>query len=624
MTEQRQQRSRSQTPRRSTQQRSTRGRKEAGGGRNGRGGAINASTRRPARRRSTSPKVTRTRTAHNKSQLRIIPLGGLEEVGKNMTAFEFGNDIIIVDLGLMFPSEDMPGIDYVVPDYHYLQKNKNRVKALIITHGHLDHIGAIPYLINRIGNPPIYATPLTAGIIQQKLEEFNLQKSVMLNVFKPDDTFSFGEFGLSFFRVNHNIPDGVGIALKTPIGTVVHTGDFKIDFTPRDEQPAELHKIAKLGGEGVLLLMSDSTNAEQPGSTTSEKEIGKNLEKLIGEADGRVIVSTFATLVSRIQQVFDAAEKTGKKVAVSGYSLDKALEIAYNLGALKFDKKRYIRLKDIGKLKDEEVIIISTGSQGQENSALGRMAKGEHRQVKLKQGDTIILSSSPIPGNERAIQNLMNSLFQLGTKVIYNKMFDIHTSGHGYQNDLRLMLALAKPKFFMPIHGERHMLEAHARLAEEVGIARSNIFILSNGNILELEKKSGSSVVAGMISKTKLPNSPVMVDGLGVGDIGEVVLRDRQVMAQDGMFVTIITIDSTTHKVIGDPEIISRGFMYMKGNDQLIKDTITKIKDICNKHTNKKIENWSPLRASLRDDIGSYLFQKTERRPMILPVIIEI
>src|SRR3989338_10638068 len=526
----------------------TRGRRAPGigGGRNGR---TNRSAPFP---RSTSAE----------SQLRVIPLGGLEEVGKNMTAFEYGRDIIVVDLGLMFPSEDMPGIDYVVPDYHYLQQHQDRIKALVITHGHLDHIGAIPYLLTRIGTPPVYATRLTVGLIQEKLEEFNLTSTVMVKEFHPDDTIKLGAFELSFFRVNHNIPDGVGIAIKSPLGTIVHTGDFKIDFTPRDEQPAELHKIAKLGGEGVLMLMSDSTNAEHPGSSISERDIGKNLDRLIEEAPGRVIVSTFATLVSRVQQVFDAAEHHNRKVEISGYSLERTIDISIKLGAMHVKRDMFVRLRDIDNYPDNKVIIISTGSQGQENSALGRMSRGEHRQIKIKQGDTVLLSSSPIPGNERAVQNLMNGLFRLGAKVIYNKIFDLHTSGHGYQNDLRLMLALTRPKYFMPIHGERHMLEAHALLAQDMGVLRDNIFILSNGNILEMAAGRTRDVIAS-ISKTKLPNTAVLVDGLGVGDIGEVVLRDRQVMAQDGMFVIIVTINHSTHALIGDPEIISRGFMYM-------------------------------------------------------------
>ncbi|HLD20146.1 MAG TPA: ribonuclease J [Patescibacteria group bacterium] len=589
----------------------TRGRRAPGlgGGRNGR----------------TSRKIPFPRSVINSNaqQLRVIPLGGLEEVGKNMTAFEYGKDIIVVDLGLMFPSEDMPGIDYVVPDYHYLQQNQDRIKALVITHGHLDHIGAIPYLITRIGTPPIYATRLTVGLIQEKLEEFNLTSSVMVHEFHPDDIVKLGVFELSFFRVNHNIPDGVGIAIKSPLGTIIHTGDFKIDFTPRDEQPAELHKIAKLGGEGVLMLMSDSTNAEHPGSSISERDIGKNLDRLIEEAPGRVIVSTFATLVSRVQQVFDAAEHHNRKVAISGYSMERTIDIAVKLGAMRIKRDMFIRLRDIDNSPDNKVVIISTGSQGQENSALGRMSRGEHRQVKIKQGDTVLLSSSPIPGNERAVQNLMNGLFRLGAKVIYNKIFDLHTSGHGYQNDLRLMLALTRPKYFMPIHGERHMLEAHALLAQDMGVVRDNIFILSNGSILEMAAGRTRDVIA-RISKTKLPNTAVLVDGLGVGDIGEVVLRDRQVMAQDGMFVIIVTINHSTHTIIGEPEIISRGFMYMKGNDKLIKETVDKVKDICAQHTTKKVENWSPLRNALRDDIGVHLFQKTERRPMILPVVIEV
>ncbi len=551
-------------------------------------------------------------------KLRIIPLGGFEEVGKNCLAIEYDNQILVIDLGLMFPNEDMPGIDYVVPDTAYLQKNKDRIKGIVITHGHLDHIGAIPYLIRKLDFPAIYATALTAGLIKERLEEFKLERQTPLHVFHPDDTLTLGCFKITFFLVNHNIPDAVGVAVHTPLGLIVNSCDFKFDFTPVDQKPAEIHKMAALSGMGVLALLSDSTNAPLKGKAMSEREIGENLTQVIREAKGRVIMSTFASLISRIQETMNAAIICDRRIAVSGLSMEKNIELALRLGYLKMSKNVFIRLAQIDSYADDKIIIISTGSQGQENSSLSRMSRGEHRQIKIKLGDTVILSSSPIPGNERAVQNLMNSLFKLGAKVIYNQIFGVHVSGHGHQEDLKLMIALIRPKYFIPIHGERYMLERHSQLAHELGIEEDRIFKMGNGNILEFTKDTAK------VSKIKIPINYVMVDGLGVGDIGNVVLRDRQVMAQDGMFVIIVTIDNQTQKIIGEPDIISRGFIYMKGNDRLIQETKDKTKQIINSYNEKKIEDWTPIRTHIRDDIGAYLFQKTERRPMILPVVIKV
>lgn len=553
-----------------------------------------------------------------KEKLKIIPLGGFEEIGKNCLALEYGHDILIIDLGLMFPTEEMPGIDYVVPDTSYLQKNKERIKGLVITHGHLDHTGAIPYLIRKIGLPVIYATELTAGMIREKLEEFKLDRQVNIKVFHPDDMLELGCFKVSFFLVNHNIPDAVGVAVRTPVGMIVHSCDFKFDFTPVDQKPAEIHKMAALSGEGVLALLSDSTNAELPGKAVSEKDIGENLVQVIKESRGRVIFSTFASLISRIQQTINAAVECDRRIAVSGLSMEKNIELALSLGYLKMPKNVFVRLNQIEDLPDNKIIIISTGSQGQETSALSRMSKGEHKQIKIKPGDTVILSSSPIPGNERAVQNLMNSLFRLGARVIYNKIFGVHVSGHGHQDDLKLMIALIRPKFFVPIHGERYMLERHSKLAEGLGMDPNQIFILANGDILELTHDSAK------VLKQKIILNSVMVDGLGVGDIGSVVLRDRQVMAQDGMFVIIVTMDNKTQQLVGEPDIISRGFIYMKGNDRLIQETKSKTKQLLNSLAQKSIEDWTEVRSQIRDEIGAFLFQRTERRPMILPVVIKV
>lgn len=551
--------------------------------------------------------------------LHLIPLGGLEEVGKNMLVLECGQDILIIDMGLMFPSEDMPGVDYVIPDTLYLQKNKKKIRGVIITHGHLDHTGGIPYLIEKIGFPPIFAAKLTIGLIQERLKEFGLEKKTKLRIISPDETLDLRKFKINFFRVNHNIPDGLGLAIRTPVGLVVHTGDFKFDHTPQDQRPTEFDKIAKLGGVGVLVALSDSTNAEQQGYAMSEREIGQNLSKLFDLAKGRIIVTTFSSLISRLQQIIDASVSHGRKIAISGLSLEKNLEIALRGGYLRIPKSEFIRLKEILKFPPYKITIITTGSQGEEGSALTRMTRGEHREVKIQKGDTVILSSSPIPGNERAVHNLMNSLFRLGANVIYNRIFDVHVSGHAYQEELKLILSLLKPKFFVPIHGERHMLVQHAKLAEELGIKPENIFIMNNGQILEIMKRGQAQIL-----KRRWPAGYVMVDGLGVGDVGNVVLRDRQVMAQDGMFVIIVTVDNETSKLVGEPDIISRGFIYMRTSERLLNETRECVKKIISSYSVKKVEDWSPIRNEIRDQIGVFLFRKTERRPMILPVVIEI
>ncbi|MFH1713353.1 MAG: ribonuclease J [Candidatus Jacksonbacteria bacterium] len=573
-------------------------------------------------------------------KLKIIPLSGLEEIGKNCTILEYGDDIIVIDLGLMFPNEEMPGVDYVVPDISYLQKNKRKIKGIIITHGHMDHTGAIPYLIKKIDFPTIYTMQLTAEMIKSRLEEFKMEKQVFIKTVDHDDQISLGAFDVSFFRVNHNIPDSMGIGIKTPLGYIIHTGDYKFDHTPVDQEPTEFHKIAKMGGAGVLALLADSTNSEMEGFAVSEKKIGENINDLFGQAKGRLIFSTFASLISRQQQMINASMAHNRKIAFSGYSLEKNIEIAVRLGYLKVPSDSFVPVKNINNYPDNKITIICTGAQGQESSALGRISKGEHRDIRVKKGDLIVLSSSPIPGNERSVQNLMDSLFRLGARVVYNKILGVHVSGHAYQEEQKIMLSLSKPRYFIPIHGQRYMLEQQAQTMRELGMPEENIMIMSNGQIAEFIKDTNPETaklalkdnftnhrvpIQGRIAKEKLSSNYIMVDGLGVGDVGNIVLRDRQLMSQDGMFVVIVTVDNKTLELIGSPDIISRGFVYLRESKGLLLETRKKVRQIVKDHTSVgHIKNWSSLKTALRDEIGTFLFHKTERRPMILPVVIEV
>ncbi len=565
-------------------------------------------------------KATSRYTA-SRQNLRIIPMGGVEEVGENMTAIEYGDDIIVIDMGLAFPDDTMPGIDYIIPDTKWLEENKRRIRGVVITHGHLDHIGAIPYILPKLGDPPIYTMALTAGFIKKRLEEFGLLGRSKINVLTKDDVLPLGHFKVRFFRTNHSIPDGMGLCITTPVGQIIYATDWKFDHTPADGKPTEFDKIAKFGAEGVLLLMSDSTNAVKPGYCISEREIGLTIDRTFGDIKGRIIFANFSTNIARIQQVFDAAAKYNRKVIVTGRSLVNNIEIALSLGYLKIQPKIIVKSEQAKKFPDNQIVILTTGAQGEEAAGLARIARGDHKTVKIKKGDTTIVSASPIPGNERAISAMLSNLTRLGSHVIYNKTLDIHTSGHAHQEELKLMIALTKPKYFMPIHGEHHMIVAHAELAKIMGIPESNIFTLDNGQILEV----GSDRVAKATVDDKINSGYVFIDGLGVGDVGEVVIRDRQVMAQDGMFVVILTLDRRTGKLINQPDIISRGFIYMKGNDDLIREVKHEVRKLTESKGKEKLEpNWAYLRNIIRDEIGEYLYQKTERRPMVLPVIIEI
>jgi len=563
-------------------------------------------------------------SGHNflkKPALRFIPLGGLEEVGKNMSAIEYGNDILVIDMGLMFPNEDMPGIDYVIPDINYLVENKDKIRGVIITHGHLDHTGAIPYLYDKLGSPQIYSAPLTVGLIKKRLEEFGLENRVKLATITPgEDVLQLGVFKVETFRLNHNIPDNMGLAITTPEGILVYATDWKFDHTPADGRPTDFSKLAVLGGQGVLALFSDSTNAQKPGHTISEKEVEDVLFKLVENARGRVIIATFSTLISRIQQILNVARKMNRKVAFSGRSMIANVEIASSLKALIISADIMIDVGDINKFPDNRVLIVCTGSQGEERSALTRIAAGEHRQIKVKKGDTVIFSSSPIPGNERSVNDVMDNLFREGARVIYQKLMDVHTSGHAYQEDLKLMIGLIKPKFFIPIHGERHKLMVHAQIAEDVGIPEENILVSDNGQIIEFVDGRGS------VTNKRVPASYVMVDGLGVGDVGNIVLRDRKAMAADGIFVVIVTVNHETGQIVTSPDIISRGFIYMRENENLVHKARAEVKRLFAKHAadRKARGDWALIKTKLREDLGKFLYRETERRPMVIPVIIEV
>ena len=553
------------------------------------------------------------------SNLRIIALGGLEEVGRNMTVFEYKDDIIIVDMGLQFPEEDMPGIDYIIPNTAYLKDKKDRIRGIIITHGHYDHIGAIPHSMGRLGNPPIYATPLTAGIIKKRQEDFPQAPRLNIHEIKETDKIDLGCFKIEFFHVNHNIPDGVGIVIDTPVGRLVHTGDFKFDHTPVGDKPIDISRLKEISQPGVKVLMSDSTSAEKPGHSISEKEIQDNLEIIFKEAPGRIIIATFASLISRVQEVLNLAEKYDRKVAIDGYSMKTNVEIAKKLGYLKSQKGTIIRVNSANDYPNKKIVILCTGAQGEDNAVLMRIVNQEHRHIKIQKGDAIIFSSSVVPGNERTVQSLKDVLWRQGGRVYHYQMMDIHAGGHGQEEDLRAMLELIKPKFFIPIHGSYYMLKLHGEIAEAVGIPSKNIIIGRNGKVILLGQKSIK------ISEERVPNNYVMVDGLGVGDVGQVVLRDRQTMAQDGMFVIIAVINSKTGRVYGEPDIISRGFVYLRESKDLLDQVRRKIKEIVSHTaTSEHTVNWVYVKENIRDKIGQFLYTKTQRRPMVLPVIIEI
>ncbi len=551
--------------------------------------------------------------------LKIIPLGGLEEVGRNMTIFEYNQDIIIVDMGLQFPEEDMLGIDYIIPNIAYLRGKEQNIRGVIITHAHYDHIGAIPHLIPKLGNPPIYTSKLTKGIILKRQEDFKGLPPLKIETINKDSRLKLGNIRLEFFHVNHNIPDGLGIVIKTPVGNVVHTGDFKFDKHPIADKPADIKRLRQIGKNGVLVLMSDSTNVEKAGHSISEQTIQNNLENIFKEAESRIIVATFASLISRIQEVINLAEKYHRKVAIDGYSMKMNVAIAKQLGYIKVKPQTLIKPKQVNDYPPEKIVILCTGAQGEGNAVLMRIVTKNHKYLHIQKGDAVVFSSSVVPGNEKTVQTLQDSLWRQGARVFHYQMMDIHASGHAYAEDLKEMIKIMKPKYLIPIHGFYYMHKLHSELAQEIGLKPKQTIVAENGKIILVNKNNIKML------KKKVPSNYVMVDGLGVGDVGQVVLRDRQMMSQDGIFVIIAIVDSKTGKVKGSPDIISRGFIYLRESKELLNEVRQRIKKIVAQTAGQQHPiNYTYVKNNLRDKIGQFLYNKTQRRPMVLPVVIEV
>ena len=551
----------------------------------------------------------------NTNKIKVMALGGLNEIGKNMTVIEYKDEIIVIDAGMSFPDDEMLGVDVVIPDISYLIKNKDKIKGIFITHGHEDHIGALPYILKKI-NIPIYGAKLSIGLIQVKLKEYKINNA-KLNVVSPRDIIKLSHMEVEFIKNNHSIPDACSIAVHTDQGIIYHTGDFKIDLTPIDGEVMDIHRICELSKKGVLLLLAESTNAEQPGSTMSEKTVGAGLDDLFRKAsNSRIIVATFASNIHRLQQIINTAEKFNRKVAVSGRSMVNVVAVATELGYLNIPDNMLIDLNDISKYEDNEVVLITTGSQGEPMSALARMASAEHKKVEIKRGDLIIISAHPIPGNEKLISKVINSLFEKGAEVVYDES-DIHVSGHAKQEELKLMHRLVRPKFFMPAHGEYRMLKIHAELAEELGMPSQNIFVNKTGDVLEIDRNSAK--VTGTI-----PTGNVLVDGLGVGDVGNIVLRDRKHLSEDGLMIVVVTISKEDGRVLAGPDIISRGFVYVRESEDLMDGAKNVIKDVLRDCEDRNIKEWAYLKNNIKENLKEYLYQKTKRNPMILPIIMEV
>ncbi len=554
----------------------------------------------------------------NQDRLSIVALGGVNEIGKNMYVIQYNDDIIVIDCGSKFPDESLLGIDLIIPDISYLLENRDKVRGLVITHGHEDHIGGIPYIIKQL-NMPIYATRLTLGLIKGKLKEHGLLGTTTLHEIDSNASLTLGVIPLSFFRTNHSIPDCLGIVFDTPQGVVVHTGDFKFDLTPVNEQYADIHKMAAIGQKGVLALLSESTNAERPGFTPSERFVGDHIEEAFAKATGKIFLSTFASNVNRLQQVIVAAEKTNRKIALLGRSMVNVVDIALNLGYLRMPPDMLIEAQDVNRYSPHELVILCTGSQGEPMAALARLASGTHRQVGVSPGDTVIIAATPIPGNERNVSRIVDNLFAKGVKVIYGSgsVTGMHVSGHASQEELKLMLTLMKPTYFIPIHGEYRMLYQHRLLAEAVGVESDNIFIINNGEVVDF-----TSAIARQ--NRHVPNGNTLVDGLGIGDVGHIVLRDRKVLSEDGILIFVLSLSKSDGTVVSGPDIISRGFVYVKESEELMEEvhrialaTITQLQDA-------KTNQWGLYKQVLKEAVGKYLYTQTKRRPMILPIIIQV
>jgi len=577
-------------------------------------------TRRPYHRRNTKTNTRnndKENTIFKKSKLKIIPLGGLHEVGKNITVFEYEDEMIVVDCGLSFPEDDMLGVDLVIPDITYLEKNVDRIKGLLITHGHEDHIGAVPYLLKKI-NIPIYATKLAAGLIRNKLEEHKLLRSTKLKEVIQGQTIKLGKnFKVEFIRSSHSIPDSVMLAITTPAGTILHTGDFKVDYTPIDGKLMDFGRIAELGNQGILALMSDSTNAERKGFTMSESSVGEVFDKLFLHCTKRIVVATFASNVHRVQQIVNSAVKYQRKIAVCGRSMINMIQTARELGYIECPENIFIDIDMIKNYTDDQLVIITTGSQGEPMSALTRMAAGDHRKVTITPNDLVIISATPIPGNEKFVSKVIDDLMQIGAEVVYSALEAIHVSGHACQEEQKLILALAKPKYFIPVHGEYRQLIAHSETAQSMGIEKENIIMMSNGRVLEINEESAeltSTVQSGRI----------LVDGLGIGDVGNIVLRDRQHLSQDGLIVVVLTMDSSTGEVVAGPDVISRGFVYVRESENIMDDIKSVVRNEIRKCESRGVRDWATIKSTVRENLRDYIFMKTKRNPMIIPIIMEV
>lgn len=551
-----------------------------------------------------------------KSTLKVIHLGGVSEIGKNMTALEYGNEIVVIDCGLIFPKDEMLGVDYVIPDITYLLKNKEKVKAFIITHGHEDHIGALPYVMAKL-NVPVYATRLTIALIENKLEDRGMRDKVVMNRIEPGDKVDLGVFKIEFIRISHSIAGCVALAIRTPVGLVIHTGDFKIDYTPIDGEVMDLNAFARLGSEGVLALLSDSTNAERPGYTMSERRVGETFESFFKQAKGRIIVATFSSNIHRIQQVIDASARYGRKVCFSGRSMETVSKMAIEHGYLRIDEEMMIVPHQLGRYLDEQITIITTGSQGEPMAGLSRMASDEQTKLDIEPGDLVIISSSPIPGNERMVDNVINKLFKKGANVIYHALAQVHVSGHACQEELKLIITLTKPKYFIPVHGEYRHLRQHSMLAESLGVPGENIFLPEIGTVVEFSKNGAR--IGGSV-----PSGSVIIDGSGVGDVGSVVLRDRRLLSQDGLMVVVVTISKSDGRLLAGPDIISRGFVYVRESEELMEEAKDRVRGTLEECSNRNVSEWANLKNEIKKTLRDFLYDQTKRNPMILPIIIEL